>query len=118
MVRATATETEWVDPVTDDHLRAIGRVMVEWSRTERVIMDSLWELATGQSFDTLGAAASISLAPVTGMEPRVSLGILKAVFHARLRSRRRSHAGGTSVSGRFDFIGPGTQKTTQSAKTG
>ncbi len=51
MVRATATETEWVDPVTDDHLRAIGRVMVEWSRTERVIMDSLWELATGQSFD-------------------------------------------------------------------
>jgi hypothetical protein len=51
--------------------------------TERVIMDSVWEIATGQSFDALGMDASISLALVTGMEPRTALGILKAVFRAR-----------------------------------
>ena len=74
---------KWVDPVTDDHLRAIGRVVVQWSRTERVIMDSLWEIATGHSFEKSGSDAIISLALVTGLEPRTSLGILKAVFHSR-----------------------------------
>jgi hypothetical protein len=69
-------DSEYVDPVTDDHLRGIGRVIMRWSITERVVMDSLWEIATGQSFDALGKDASISLALVTGMDVRVALGIL------------------------------------------
>ena len=50
---------------------------------ERVIMDSLREIATGQSFDALEGDVSISPALVTGMDARVMLGILKAVFRAR-----------------------------------
>ena len=71
----------WTDPVTDEHLRGIGRVIVEWSRTERIIMDSLWEIGTGHSFALAGEEAMISLALVTGMETRTALGIPKAVFH-------------------------------------
>lgn len=83
------TKPTWVDPVTDEHLRGIGRVVVEWSRTERVIMDSLWEIPTGHSFSNAGEEASISLALVTGLEPRTSIGILKAVFHARHPDNRK-----------------------------
>lgn len=70
-------------PVTEAHVLAIGRVVVRWGMTERVIMDSLWEVATGQSFENMPEEASISLALVTGMEARVALGILKAAFRAR-----------------------------------
>ena len=66
--------SEWIEPVTEDHLREIGRVIVEWSRAEIIIMDALWEIATGRSFDEAGPDVHISL---------TSLGILKAVFHAR-----------------------------------
>jgi hypothetical protein len=69
-------------PVTKEHMEAIGRVIVRWAMTERVISDSLWEISTGHSFESL-PDTSISLALVTGMESRTALGILKAVFRAR-----------------------------------
>jgi hypothetical protein len=75
--------TAYVDPITDDHLRGIGRIITRRAMTERVVMDSLWEIATGHSFDQLGSEVSISLALVTGMDIRVMLGLLKAVFRAR-----------------------------------
>jgi hypothetical protein len=76
-------EPVYVDPITDEHLRAIGRIIVRWGLTERLLMDLVWEVATGQSFEALGEEAPISLALVTGMDARVKLGILKAVFRAR-----------------------------------
>jgi hypothetical protein len=76
-------KTVYVDPVTDEHLRGIGRIIVRWALTERLLMDLVWEVATGQSFEAVGEAAAISLALVTGMDTRVKLGILKAVFRAR-----------------------------------
>jgi hypothetical protein len=36
------------DPVTDEHLRAIRRIIVRWGLTERLLMDLVWEVATGQ----------------------------------------------------------------------
>jgi len=77
------TPPKFVDPITDAHLTGIGRVITAWARTERVVMDSLWEIATGRSFDEWGDDASISLAFVTGMDVRVAIGILKSVFAAR-----------------------------------
>jgi hypothetical protein len=71
------------EPITDEHLIGIGRIITRWSMAERVIMDSLREIATGQSFDALEGDVSISPALVTGMDARVMLGILKAVFRAR-----------------------------------
>jgi len=74
---------DYVDPVTEEHLTAIGRIIVRWSITERLLMDLVWEIGTGQSSDALGHDTPISLALVTGMDARVKLGILKAVFRAR-----------------------------------
>ena len=34
--------------VTDEHLRAIRRIIVRWGLTERLLMDLVWEVATGQ----------------------------------------------------------------------
>jgi hypothetical protein len=76
-------DDDYVDPVTEEHFTAIGRIIVRWAITERLLMELVWEIATGQSFDALGQDASISLALVTGMDARVKLGILKAVFRAR-----------------------------------
>jgi hypothetical protein len=50
--------------------------------TERLVMDSLWEIATGQTFGQ-GEAFLTSISLVTGMDIRVMLGLLKAVFRAR-----------------------------------
>ena len=40
---------KYVDPITDEHLRGIGRVITRWAMTERVVMDSLWEIAIHSS---------------------------------------------------------------------
>jgi hypothetical protein len=77
------TTSEWVDPVTDAHLLGIGRVVRIWAVAERVLMDSLWETATGHSLSNLQADTGLSLALVAGMDARVMIGLLKAVFRAR-----------------------------------
>jgi hypothetical protein len=123
-MRAPPQLPKYDDPVTDAHLLGIGRIVMRWAITERVVMDSLWEIATGHSFEQLGAEASISLALVTGMDARVMLGLLKAVFRARhpadadvmdklverldkLGKRRNAIAHGRWIAGRR----PGTIET-------
>ena len=60
----------------------IGRIIVRWAMTERLLMESVWEVAVGQSLNDV-ADLGISLSLVTGMGARVKLGILQAVFRAR-----------------------------------
>jgi len=69
--------------ITDEHFRGIGLVIAQWGWTERVISDSLWEVATGFSFSSITPAQSLSIALITGMDVRVKMGLIKAVFRAR-----------------------------------
>ena len=70
------------EPLTEAHLIGISRIIVRWAMTERLLMDAVWEIAIGQSFNDV-ADLGVSLSLVTGMDVRVKLGILRAVLHAR-----------------------------------
>ncbi|GEM_PF-3778954 len=69
--------------LSDEHLKGIGLVIGTWSYAEGIIRHSLWEVATGHSFAELDREKGVSLALITGMDVRVALGILKAVFRAK-----------------------------------
>jgi hypothetical protein len=72
--------------LTEAHLIGIGRIVVEWSATELTLSHLLWEIAAGKRFSGILSNVSewqASISSMVGMDARVTMGILRAVFHAR-----------------------------------
>lgn len=69
--------------LSNEHRIALSYVITNWALAERVVADSLWEVATGHSFSELTAEKSLSLSFIAGMDSRTALGLLQSSFRAR-----------------------------------
>jgi hypothetical protein len=69
--------------ISDAHHIAISKIIINWALLDRGVMELLWQTATGHSFENFTPQAALSLSLVVGMDIRVKLGLLRAVFHAR-----------------------------------